>query len=85
MLQDAGFPTRNGKLRPRDLVFKVGYYYEHTHGDKIHVLESLLTTMWGTTLIAEVAGGELRAVGSDIASAENYVEIDCERWMEDFS
>ena len=43
------------------------------------------TTMWGTTLIAEESGGGLRAVGDDITSAENYVEIDREQWMEDFS
>lgn len=83
-LWDEGFPTVQGKLRPRDLRFQVGRFYEHSSGDKIHVLESLLTTMWRQTLVVEVAGGELRAVGSDSASAENYHEITYARWMGDF-
>lgn len=85
MLRDTGFPTREGKLRPSNLVFKIGRFYEHSGGGKLHVLESFLTTMWGTTLIAEESGGGLRAVGSDTASAENYIEIDRERWLEDFN
>ena len=68
-----------------DTGFKLRGYYRHPTGESIHVIGELDTTMWGETLVAESSRGRLIAVGSDAASAANWVETTEQDWMSCFN
>lgn len=69
-------------------IFRIGRYYQHTSGEKLHILMKIKTTQWGDCLVAERVprngNTQLMAVGSDEASAENYHEITETEWMKSF-
>ena len=65
--------------------FEIGKYYRHTTGFSLAIIGELETTLYGKALIAEGTDGQLRAVGREEASAENYKEITKEEWLKNFS
>jgi len=70
--------------------FEPGKYYKQTTGEMLHTLVFAETTMWGTTLVAELSPVEgmntLVPVGSDSDSyTANYTEVTEEEWMTRFS
>ena len=73
----------------QEMIFDVGKFYKHPTGHCLSIICEAETTMWGSTLVAESAGGyigsTLLSVGKDEVSAQNYHEISKEEWMENFS
>lgn len=66
--------------------FEVGKYYEHSSGEQIAIVGEVETTLFGTCLVAESSNhARLKPVGKGESYAENWKEIDKERWMKNFS
>ena len=69
-------------------MFEIGKFYMHSTGEMMAILGRLPTTMYGDCLIAEVAGKynhSIKAIGSDVDSAANWVEVTQEEWLANFS
>ncbi len=63
-------------------VFEAGKYYRHTSGRELHIVGGPVNTVYhmGPTLVSEELGsGAPCFIGSDEASAVNWVE--CEPWV----
>ena len=55
--------------------FLIGHYYQHTSGRVICILGQIATFFHGTCLLAEEDTGALIPVGSDAASAQNWMLV----------
>jgi hypothetical protein len=68
------------------MVFEIGKYYRHSGGGIMHIVGGAKTTMYGWCLIAEEqASSNLKPVGSDETSAQNWRETTEADWMTGFS
>lgn len=66
--------------------FEIGKYYGHPTGEQISIVGEVNTTLYGTCLIAESnKTADLKPVGKDESNAENWVEINKDEWMKNFS
>jgi hypothetical protein len=66
--------------------FEIGKYYTHPSGEQMSIVGEVETTLYGKCLIAESSGyADLKPVGKDESSAENWAEISKEEWMKNFS
>jgi hypothetical protein len=66
------------------MVFELGKFYKHSGAvEMMHMIAVVdKPIMWfGPTLIAEHPSGELRPVGMDETSAQNYKEITRDEYM----
>lgn len=71
-----GFAVLPEKTVAEPIVFRLGRYYEHTCGSKMHIVASAETRMWGSALLAEErADGTIRPVGRTKVHAVNWYEI----------
>ncbi len=72
----AGFVSLPVRAVAEPTLFKLGRYYEHTGGERIHIIATAETRMWGSTLLAEIrSDGEIRPVGRSEDHAVNWREI----------
>ena len=68
------------------MIFEIGKYYRHSGGGVMHIVSSAKTTMYGWCLIAEEHGiSNLKPVGSDEVSSQNWTETTEIDWMSGFS
>lgn len=70
------------------MVFEIGKYYKHSGGGYLHILGEIKTTMWFDCFVAEEAGhgnSELKPVGKDETSAQNWSETTEADWKTNFS
>ena len=68
------------------MIFEIGKFYKHNTGVFLSIVGEAETTMWGKTLVGESNEDayNLIPIGSDKASAVNWVEIPKEEWMTQF-
>lgn len=66
--------------------FEVGKYYKHASGNIMHVIGGLQTTLYGGCLVAEeVDSANLKPIGQDETSVENWLETTKEDFMQYYS
>lgn len=66
------------------MIFELNKFYEHTGGGMMHMIATAESPiMWfGPTLISESPDGHLTPCGIDETSAQNWFEIDRDRYMQ---
>jgi hypothetical protein len=70
------------------MVFEVGKYYKHTTGYTISVICRANTTLFGDNALIVESNDVLRpfsAVGDTEDHSVNFIEVDKEEWMKNFS
>ena len=65
------------------MAFKVGKYYRHAGGVKMHILCAVKTWMYGWSMVSETKNGVLRPVGIGHGYDTNWEEISREEWEDE--
>lgn len=66
--------------------FQIGKYYQHTGGEMMSIVGSVITTAYGKTLVAERNNmSNLTPIGHDEDAMQNWSEITKGKWLSNFS